>query len=821
MIFYFIKIIFTRSYKYLLLTFFSLLMGAFLFGSIISLSQSLSLFFKEQGKTLIGGDIVMSSANQIDVTNQFFTALRNEGHTLITEYRVQAVFRSSTGSSTSPAMIRAVENEFPLYGKVVLEDNALFVVGGQRIFVDRPFLDTLQLRVGDTVFVGTSSFTIAGVLLQEPDAVSFGVSFVPKVIIAKDDLLKSGIGLAQSRVSHKVLIRQRETNPFTNTQVDAVKAYAKENKLRFDDARDGPNNLVRGLSSVEDFAGIVLAIALFLVAVNIGANLAYILSRFKKTIALLKTFGATTSQIQKIYSSVLGLIGFVAGSLGALLGAQGANMLLPELSSYVDGVIPSTKILPTALLGGLSGFGLIIISSIPFFNSLKDIVPKQLLSNIAVTGTKRTIYSFLAYIPLPLFLALLLYGFSKNIYLTAYSIFALMFMFSFFMAISYAIITYLYKNRTHFSFIFSSIISFLKWRGLETVVTSAAIMTALSGVFIVSAIEENIIYNIQGSLSKSAPALYLVDITTSQLPKVKELAGPTFQEYPIIRGRLLMINDRDMTTSSDGNITREFNMTYRSSLIDGESIVSGVWHGTSQSLNAVSFEKSFGDDVGGVRIGDVVTVFIQGITVKASVTSIHEADKSRGTPFFYMVFSLDVLNKFPSSYFGTVEGTPETINKVEDDLGGLFPNIIPIQTGKVLETVKSLLNTIILVVKIVGIPSILLGLMLVLIMTGQSLYERKGDVLVLRVFGLTKNTIMYLFIAEAGVLILIATSISYAIAHLVAYVLNRYLFSFDFFSFAMTPLYISAGILLVTVVVSYYISSSLINTPLKKLLAEK
>ena len=76
--------------------------------------------------------------------------------------------------------------------------------------------------------------------------------------------------------------------------------FAKDNKLRFDDARDGPNNLVRGLSSVQDFAGIVLAIALFLVAVNIGANLTYILARFKNTIALLKTFGATTLQIQEI-----------------------------------------------------------------------------------------------------------------------------------------------------------------------------------------------------------------------------------------------------------------------------------------------------------------------------------------------------------------------------------------------------------------------------------------------------------------------------------------------------------------------------------------
>lgn len=821
MIFYFVKTLFARSYTYLLLTFFSLLIGAFLFGAVVSLGNSISSFFTEQGKTLLGGDIVLTSANRINTSDQFFDSLRNRGHTVITEYGVQAVFRSSIGSSTSAAAIRAVDTVFPLYGKVVIENDAPFIIGENRIFVDASFLDRLGVAVGETVFVGTSSFVVAGVILEEPDAVSVGVSFVPRVIVARNDLLRSSVDLTQSRVSYKVAIGQNSVTPFTTAEIEKSKVYAKENKIRFDDARDGPNTLVRGLSSVEDFGGIVLAIALFLVAVNVGANLTYILSRFKKTIALLKTFGATTLQIQSIYSIVLGLIGIVAGTLGALLGAFVANMLLPELSVYVSGAIPQTALLPIALLGGLSGCILIIISATPFFNSLKNISPKQLLSNTIVTSVKRRAYNFLAYIPLPLFLGLLLYGISTDIQLSLYSIAALIAVFSLFMLISYVLIASLYAYRIHFSFIFSSIVSFLKWRGLETVITSASIMTALSGVFIVSAIEQNIVHNIQRSITQSAPSLYLVDITTSQLSKVKEIAGNTFKEYPIVRGRLLSINERDMTISTDRGVTREFNMTYRNDLIDGEKIVSGLWHGTSGSMNSVSFEKTFAEDVGGVAVGDIVTVFIQGITVQATVTSIHEADKSRGTPFFFMVFSPDTLGTFPASYFGTVEGNPETIKIIENNLGQLFPNIIPIQTDKILETVNSLLSTIILVVKIVGIPSILLGLMLVLVMTGQSLYERKSDVLVLRVFGLTRKSITSLFIAEAGFLIVIATGVAYTIAHIIAYMLNIYVFSFTLFSFAVVPLYISIGIVLVTILVSYYIARSLVNTSLKKLLAEK
>lgn len=42
---YFVKLIFTRTYRYLLLAFLSILVGTFLFGGIFSLTRSLSDYF--------------------------------------------------------------------------------------------------------------------------------------------------------------------------------------------------------------------------------------------------------------------------------------------------------------------------------------------------------------------------------------------------------------------------------------------------------------------------------------------------------------------------------------------------------------------------------------------------------------------------------------------------------------------------------------------------------------------------------------------------------------------------------------------------------
>jgi putative ABC transport system permease protein len=262
-------------------------------------------------------------------------------------------------------------------------------------------------------------------------------------------------------------------------------------------------------------------------------------------------------------------------------------------------------------------------------------------------------------------------------------------------------------------------------------------------------------------------------------------------------------------------------MTYRNALIDGETITQGIWHGTSQATSSVSFDAEFAEEVGGVSIGDTVTVFIQGLTVKATVTSIRETNRSNGTPFFYMVFSPDLLSRFPATYFATVNESEVGVAAIEREVGILYPNIIPIQTKSILETVTSLIKTILLVVKVIGVPSIILGLLLVFVMTGQSLYERKGDILVLRAFGLDRGRAAKLFMIEVGSLILLSALVSYALAHGIAYLLNVYVFSFSSFVFAGMPLIITTLIFFVSMLTAYVIASRLSKDSLKKLLAEK
>lgn len=821
MIFRLISLIAKRTSSLLLLSFFSLCIGGFLFGAVLTFTTSINTFLISEGKTLIGGDVVLSSPYPIDTGKEQFVRLRQQGHTVAEARSFQGVFTTDSGSS--PAAIRAVSALFPLYGKVELRDDIPFTYEPGGLYAEESFLNRLSLTIGDQVEFAGKMFTVRGVLLKEPDTISVGVSFAPKVIVFLSDVEAITVPLSESRTRYRVYVKENINAPLGTAMRNELKVYATENRLRFDDALDGPNNLLEGFSSIDDFVGVVLAVALFLVVINISANLVYLLSRFRKTIALLKIYGAQAKTIQKVFLTIFGVMGFIAGLIGSVAGIYVAYYVLNLVSEAYRISLSSNNFSLITLLGGVFGSLFIMLAALPFLYLVRKVEPKELLLNQMTTRKTFSVRQAFLYIPIPLFVGATLYFISRNILVSVGGVLVCVLVFIFFMATIYLILRAAYSTRERFPFIGRSIISFLYLRKIETLISVAAIMTAFSLVFLVTAVKSNLELNLRTNISASAPSMYLVDITKSQLSQVKAIAGSTFKEYPIVRGRLLYFNDRDLLQEDNRNLRREFNLTYRDTLIDGEVLTDGVLGDDMDGKVKVpvSIDTSFGEELGGVAIGDTIEIFIQGIQLKATITSIREVDSTSGTPFFYLVFPTEVLSSFPATFFGTVQVTEEKRKEIELSIARQFPNIIPIATASILSAVTELVESIVTVVALVSIPSIILGLILIVVMLSQNMYERSGDVLVLRAFGLTRKRVTLLFLLEGAFLVFLAGALSYLIAHLVAWGLNVFLFSFSSFGFVFLPLYIVVGNMVLIALVSYVLSFRVSKASLKKLLAEK
>lgn len=822
MIFRLVSLIFKRTSALLFLSFVSLVIGGFLFGAVLTLTSSVTNYLAREARTLIGGDIIFSSPYPIDTRTDPFLSLRANGHTLAEARSFQGVFSSESGS-TSPAAIRAVSHKFPLYGEVLLKDGEVFRYEPGLLYAEESFLNKLSVTKGDTLTFAGKSFVVGGVLLKEPDTISVGVSFAPKVIVFLDDIEMITLPLSESRTRYRLYIRENELVPIPQNERAVLKEYAREKRLRYDDSQDGPNNLLEGFSSLDDFIGIVLSVALFLVVINIFANLVYLLSRFRKTIALLKIYGATSKTIQKVFLTLFGAIGLVAGALGSTFGVYVADRILRAVSEiYIITLFAESGVM-TVLLGAIFGLLFIIFAALPFLYLVKKVEGKELLLNQVSTKKTMSKGQLFLYTPIPLFVGGTLFVVSKNIIVSVGGVVICALLFVLFMGITFLILRYVYRLRSRFSFIVRSVVSFLYLRKLETLVSVAAIMTAFSLVFLVTAVQHNLEINLQRNISATAPSMYLVDISKSQLEEVRAIAGPTFKEYPIVRGRLLAVNNRDLLAEDNPELRREFNLTYRDTLIDGETLTKGTL-GDSLDGRAkvpVSVDQSFAEELGGVTIGDTIQIFIQGVELTATITSVREVDSTSGIPFFYLVFPTNILSTFPATFFGTVTVGDAERNSIERVVASKFPNIIPIVTSSIVSAVTKLVSDVVTVIAFISIPSIVLGLLLIIVMLSQNMYERRGDVLVLRAFGLSRGRVARLFLIEGVFIVALAGILSYLIAHAIAFGLNIFLFSFTTFGFVFTPMYMILGNILLVAIISQLLSFTITRVSLKQLLAEK
>ena len=108
--------------------------------------------------------------------------------------------------------LKAVEPGYPFYGALVTDPVRPLdtLIGGGRALVHDSLLARLGLRVGDRFRVGDLELTHHRRHLKEPDRAVGVFSLGPRVLIAAEDLDRTGLVRPGSRVRHRTLVRLPE-----------------------------------------------------------------------------------------------------------------------------------------------------------------------------------------------------------------------------------------------------------------------------------------------------------------------------------------------------------------------------------------------------------------------------------------------------------------------------------------------------------------------------------------------------------------------------------------------------------------------------------
>lgn len=815
----------------LLLSWSSLLIGALTLSVVLGLIGSVQKFFISESRTLQGGDVSIESNSRISIASTSLESLKAQG-AIFSEVIETLVVVQSEGSTKEGALsnllvsLKVVDQYYPLYGTLGLQVSGKPTPSSTEVFVAQDILLRMGVALGDTLTVGNERFTIANVILREPDGVGGSFRLGPPVFISTDGFARTELGGKQSRVEHTLSIRYPDSFDITKS-ANAVQSITQEFTrplYRVSIAADGPGSLLRILDSAQRFFFSMIVLALFLVVVNIRLNLTYFLAGFQKTIAIMRSLGMRRSQLFSIFLSLLLFMALSGGVLGAVLGNILANATLPYAEGYIGSSLPAVSPTENLLAITLFTFVLCLFSALGFLTRVLAIQPKMLLLGYGREHGTLTLLKK----ELPM-LMLTLIGFYLGVfYLTKRAgvsliavgsvtgIFVILFL------ISRGGILLGYNLRFSLPFTVRSILNFLKHQGLIATTAIASLTIALASVFAIALLEQNILGNLSREFKSNAPNIYLIDIQNDQQEGVRAIMGNTWRDFSLVRSRFILRDGYDIQANlntEDGEMGREFNVTSSATLIEGERLVSGVWHG-GEGKKQVSVEKDFAARAK-LKLGTTVTFSVQGFPIEATVTSLREVNTTSGLPFFFLVFSPDLLADIPKTSFGYAYAQPEQIPILQNTLAKAYPNITSIPTTQILETAAKIVAALSAAVAATTIPALCLGLLLIIAMLAISARERVNDMLVFTAFGATTRLLFALFLIESSAVVCISGIFALGISHAGVSALNTFVFNFDGFYFSSLNGYLLIGIFVMTIVIALLFARRFTSLSPSELLQKK
>ena len=802
----------------LFLTTMSLAIGALSLVVVLGATGSIRNFLALQSRELTGGDISLESASTGTLSRiSTVGMLKSVGAKISNRVEILSLARGVGEGNASSTLISltVVDGEYPLFGSLeTLPEGG--VGGAGEVVVAETLLTRLGVKLGDTIAIGQGEFVISRTIVREPDTLGGSFRLGPSVILSESAFRETGIDSTGSRASYITRIRYPEgiTEESQKTYEQALTVEVKSAGVRMSTAENGPRSLTRILETASQFFLVITMLVLCLVVVNIRVDLEYLLASFTRTVAVFRALGMRKSQLLAIFHVVLLVIALVGGVIGAILGNTIVRFLTPVIGELIGGTLTSPGIGSYLVTAVLFSVALCELSALSFHFRMIALEPKQLLGGFQQGGRKRMVWSeMLVFVLLFIVLFVMLWVLTKSLQASLLSLCILGGIFGVLLFLIRYIILLFYRGRARYPFVIRASISFLNAKGMVGVIAIASLIVALTCVFGVALLERNILGNLAVDFRADAPNFYAIDVQPDQREGVAQLVGEQWKDFAMIRARFTKrdgVEIQSQLDQEDPEMRREFNVTGRSELIDGETVVSGSWHG-EQVQNAVSIEEGFASRAKLV-LGSRVIFVAQGIPLEATVTSIRKVNETSGLPFFFLVFSPDVVKGLPSSTFGYSYVPEEHISELQNSLAQRYPNVTTIRTSEIITSVSRIVKALSTAIISTALPAILLGLLLLFVQIALAVRERSNDVRVMVAYGAKRSFILRLFLVESLVSICLASGIALLLAHIGVYFLIRDVFHFTGHYGSQLVWFIVLGAIGTTVVVSSYFARNLVRT---------
>ena len=748
-------------------------------------SDSVNQSLLRDARKLHAGDIIIKSRHAFSPgIRSTVDAFRERGAVESARiYEFYSVVRNPAENRSVLSMLKIAGAGYPFYGRVGLASEKPFhqVLGEGRVVVERGLLERIGASVGDQLQVGSASLTIVDVVTVEPDRPVSFFSFGPRVFVHPDDLETIDLVNKRSRVRHRLLLKVADP-----AQMDAIAAdlsrAATPDVERVETFRNANSRMKRFFDNFLFFLNLVGLFTLLLAGIGIQSSLAAFLKTRTYTMAIVKTLGGTSGFVIRHYL----LLVLILGAAGTLLGVIGGYLLQTFLPPLFAGFLPDNTTVTVSWPAVIESLllGILVVAMFAYLpmSRLKSIRPTAIFRlESGAPGREWAVIACGAGIML-VFTAMVLWQL-KDIRLGVYFLGGIVAFLLVIGLLTQAVSATL-KHWSPRRLALRQAVNGLFRPGNSTRPILMTLTASLAVIFTVYQIESNLDRAYIQSYPDEAPNVFFIDIQSNQAEAFRTLVGETAM-YPIIRARVRAVNEERIDPANErrrkgDNFSREFNLTYRHTLLDDERLIDGSalfrqdWQGPQVSvLDTVVRMRRMG-------IGDTIEFNIQGVPLKARVSSIRTRTEESLKPYFYFVFPNDVLEKAPQTLFAALRIEKDRISTLQNQIVARFPNISVIDITETAQTFSVVLRRLSRIIRFFTSFSIVAGLLILISAILATRAARMREAVYFKILGARGMFVRNVFAWENAILGGISAVMALFIAHIAAWIISTRFLDIDY-----------------------------------------
>jgi putative ABC transport system permease protein len=662
-----------------------------------------------------------------------------------------------------------------------------------QVWVEPQLMDALGLSVGDALLLGNSRFTITAAIAVEPDRGTGFMNFSPRVMVNSADIEATGLIQPASRISYRMAVAgdEAQVKAFVKWADLQIKGDQPIRGVRIESVETGRPEMGQTLDRASKFLSLVALLAALLSAVAVALAARSFAASQLDDCAMLRVLGLSQRTIAASYCWEFALVGLFASGLGVAIGFGVHYLFVALLAGLVDASLPAASVVPVFLGLGM-GLTLLVAFGLPPILQLAQVPPLRVIRRDV--GNLRPASLGVLSIGVAGFAALLL-AVSSDLTLGLIAVGGFAGAVLIFAGMGWLAIKVLRWSVNDATAPRALVLATrqIAARPAFTVVQVSALAVGLLALVLLVLLRTDLISSWKKATPADAPNRIVINVSPDQSDDfqqtLKRAGVEKFDWYPMIRGRLVAINGRDVSSDdfiedrAKRLVDREFNLSHGAIRPSSNLIVEGRW--TEEETGAISMEEGIAQTLG-LKLGDTVRFDIAGMQTESKITSMRKVDWGSMRANFFAMYPVSQMDQVPATYMGAFKA-PVTAG-FDNALVRAFPNVTNIDMSATISQVQRVLDQVIRAVEFLFGFTLAAGLVVLFAAVSATREERARDFAIMRAIGAQNRLLRQVQRIELAGVGLLAGFLASCVASVVGWALARYVFEFSWTVSLWVPL---------------------------------